>query len=198
MNTLAALIAAHAAALAEDDALDDAQWKTHEGEILHRKEKETREALFQHRPASLAEVREKALYMASCRAFGEWDLDDRIKLIEALTPADKTSPIRALFESWDALRDHSEEKGISQDEVDRRCDETDAVMAEISKLPATDAFDFAAKLSCITHYGAYNDLGGDAGRLGSALIREAAAFCGRPGKVATYPRNHQAGGSCNG
>jgi hypothetical protein len=104
------------------------------------------------------------------------------------------SPIMTLFAQWDALRDHSDEKGISDDEVHRRCCETDALMEQISKLPATSALDFAAKLSCITHYGAYDDLGGDCAGCGSALIREAAALCGHSEKVATFPRDHQTRG----
>src|SRR6185312_12108629 len=83
------------------------------------------------------------------------------------------SPIMSLFEQWNSLRDHSDQPGLDDDELDRRCAQTDAVMKQIGQLPATSAADFAAKLSCITHYGAYSNLGGDCGGLGSALICEA-------------------------
>ena len=108
------------------------------------------------------------------------------------------SPIMTLFQQWDALRDRSDEPGLDDDELDRRCGETDAVMRQIVDLPATSVADFAAKLSCVTHYGAYDDLGGDCFGLGSAIIREAAALCGHPEKVARVPRDHQAGGHANG
>ncbi|KQZ31609.1 hypothetical protein ASD50_15200 [Mesorhizobium sp. Root552] len=49
------------------------------------------DALFNHRPATLQETREKAIYMASCRSFLEWDSIEKIKLIEALTPAEPSA-----------------------------------------------------------------------------------------------------------
>jgi hypothetical protein len=66
------------------------------------------DALFNHRPATLQEAREKAAYMASCRSFLEWDSIEKIKLIEALTPAPTDhAAIDALIEahkaSWAAL-----------------------------------------------------------------------------------------------
>jgi hypothetical protein len=124
------------------------------------------------------------------------NLPNRIANQLEITP--ETSPIMALFAKWDALRDRSDEPGLDDDEVGRRCDETDAVMSQIFKLPATTLLDFAAKLSCVTHYGAYDDLGGDCLGFGSALIREAAALCGHPEKVARVPRDHQAGGLSHG
>jgi hypothetical protein len=108
------------------------------------------------------------------------------------------SPIMALFEQWNSLRDHSDQPGLDDDELDRRCAQTDAVMKQIGQLPATSAADFAAKLSCITHYGAYSNLGGDCGGLGSALICEAAALCGQAEKVSRVPTDHQARGQRNG
>jgi hypothetical protein len=108
------------------------------------------------------------------------------------------SPIMALFEQWNSLRDHSDQPGLDDDELDRRCAQTDAVMKQIGQLPATSAADFAAKLSCITHYGAYSNLGGDCGGLGSALICEAAALCGQAEKVSRVPTDHQERGQRNG
>jgi hypothetical protein len=113
-------------------------------------------------------------------------------------PMADLSPIMALFEQWNHLRDHSDQPGLDDDELDRRCAQTDAVMKQIGQLPATSAADFAAKLSCITHYGAYSNLGGDCGGLGSALICEAAALCGQAEKVSRVPTDHQARGQRNG
>lgn len=123
---------------------------------------------------------------------------DALESHEALKSKGATSPIMSLFEQWNSLRDHSDQPGLDDDELDRRCAQTDAVMKQIGQLPATSAADFAAKLSCITHYGAYSNLGGDCGGLGSALICEAAALCGQAEKVSRVPTDHQARGQRNG
>jgi hypothetical protein len=87
------------------------------------------------------------------------------------------SPIMTLFAKWNKLRDHSDERGLDDDEVDRRCDETDKVMDEILALPPTDATDVAAKLMCFTHYGNYSleEFAGGAG-----FMQEMAALVGHP------------------
>lgn len=99
------------------------------------------------------------------------------------------SPIMILFAKWNALRDRSDEPGLDDDEVHKRCHETDAVMDQIAMLPPTDARDFAAKLMCITHYGNYelNDW-----VHASEVIREAAELVGQPERVAD---RHREGGA---
>ncbi len=121
------------------------------------------------------------------------ELDDEInRLAEASKPAPASdSPIMKLFGRWNEFRNRSDEEGISDEEVHRRCAETDAVMVQISALPPTSALDFAAKLSCITHYGAYDELSGDVWGVGSALVREAAALVGHPEHVS---RDHMGKG----
>ncbi len=87
MPDLSELIAAHAAALSTWDAIPDGEWDSPRRKAVDARLDEARDTLLGHRPATLNEVREKALYMASCRAFTEWDNDfDQVKLIEALTP----------------------------------------------------------------------------------------------------------------
>jgi hypothetical protein len=93
-----------------------------------------------------------------------------------------------LFDQWNAARDavngHAEKAGDEDEaEFKRLCYRMDDLMVQIAVLPATDARDFAAKLSSLTHYGVYDELAGDVWGLGSALIREAAELIGHPEHV---------------
>ncbi|WP_028034121.1 hypothetical protein [Chelativorans sp. J32] len=85
MNLLLSLMEAHIAALTAYDSLSDAEWKE-QGIDLGETVNATRDALLDHRAATLEEIRTKAEFMAKTRTFFEWDDFDRIKLIHALTP----------------------------------------------------------------------------------------------------------------
>ncbi|MHA6641323.1 hypothetical protein [Mesorhizobium sp. A623] len=85
MADLSELMAAHTAALAAYDALGDAEWDAR-GVELDKIVGTTREAIFNHRPATIEEVGTKAVFMATTRTFFEWDDFDPIKLVQALTP----------------------------------------------------------------------------------------------------------------
>jgi hypothetical protein len=91
------------------------------------------------------------------------------------------TPIMTLFAEWNALRDRSEEHGISDAEVTRRCNDTDAVMMRLLALPPENATDLAAKVMCFTHYGNYTleDFQG-----GDELMQEMAAMVGHPDSLA--------------
>lgn len=84
--SLSELMSAHTKALAAWDALGDGQ-SSEAATEANRRLDATREAIFAHRPASLAEVSTKAAYMAATRSIYDWEDFDQIKLIEALTPA---------------------------------------------------------------------------------------------------------------
>lgn len=86
------------------------------------------------------------------------------------------SPIMTMFQHWNAIRNRSEEPGISDDEVNRRVDETDEVMERLLALPCRDATDLAAKVMCFTHFGNY-DL--DDAEGGTVLMQEMAAMVGQ-------------------
>lgn len=96
-QNLETLIAAHMAlmtpfetAYEDDDAGAAAQ------EALYPQLLATRQALLDHRPASLDEVRRKAEFMARDRSFAFWD-DDRIDVVDiiaALTPAGDAEGLR--------------------------------------------------------------------------------------------------------
>lgn len=90
------------------------------------------------------------------------------------------TPIMTLFAEWNALRDRSDEPGLSAEEVTHRCDETDEAMARLLALPPQNAADLAAKVMCFTHYGNYSleeFQGGD------ELMQEMAALVGQPDKL---------------
>lgn len=91
------------------------------------------------------------------------------------------SEIMTLFHQWDELRDHSNEPGLDEDDINRRCDETNEVMRQILALPAKSAVELAAKLMCFTHYGDYA-LDQFAG--GERLMMEMAALVGHSEKLA--------------
>ncbi|TPM25684.1 hypothetical protein [Mesorhizobium sp. B2-3-4] len=97
------LIAAHRSALAAWDAVPDAEWDSPEASRLGSLADVARDALFAHRPATLDEVGQKTAYMASCRAFTEWEDFDRAKLIEALSP--DVAGIEALIQTYIEKRD---------------------------------------------------------------------------------------------
>lgn len=86
------------------------------------------------------------------------------------------SPIITLFAQWCAMRDRSDEPGIGDDEVSRRCCETDEVMERLLALPCQDATDLAAKVMCFTHFGNYDLDDADGG---AALMQEMAAMVGQ-------------------
>lgn len=83
-NSLDDLIAVHEKALAAFDARTDDYDK--ENDTTGHAVDTARDALLDHRPATLAEVATKAAYMASKRTFTEWDNFDQRRLIDALTP----------------------------------------------------------------------------------------------------------------
>lgn len=71
---------------------EDEDWDTPAAKAAGDMMDAAHDALFSHRPATLEEVREKAAYMLSCRSFLEWDSIEKIKLIEALIPAEAPAP----------------------------------------------------------------------------------------------------------
>jgi hypothetical protein len=98
---LETLISEHMAALAE--------WDTEPGDRavpgLNARLDAARDALFDHRPASLDEVRRKADYFSATRAFVEWDDFDQVKLVHALTPVlAATSDMEKLFAAFAAAQ----------------------------------------------------------------------------------------------
>lgn len=82
---LEGLIAAHEAAMHRYHNADDAEWEESGAEV-RAAVNATRDSLLAHRPVNLPEAVRKAAYMASCRAFTEWEDVDRQALIDALTP----------------------------------------------------------------------------------------------------------------
>lgn len=182
LNTL---IAQHRVAFKAWCDTSDEEWDTPAATAAGDLMDAAHNALFSHRPATLEEARDKAAYMASCRSFLEWDSIEKIKLIEALTPDEAkaspqlqtATPIMTLFAEWNAMRDRSDEPGISDDEVTRRCDEADELMMRLLALRPESATDLAAKVMCFTHYGNY-DL--DDANGGIALMQEMAAMVGHP------------------
>ncbi|WP_312795579.1 hypothetical protein [Tianweitania sp.] len=85
MSSLQALFQAHTAAIAAWDAIPDDEWDQQDvalGRVIDL----TRDALLLHRPMTLAEVAEKAAYMATTRSFCDWDDFPAARLIHALTP----------------------------------------------------------------------------------------------------------------
>lgn len=88
-NNLESLIAAHVALMVPFEAAYDDDAGAAAQEALYPQLLATRQALLDHRPASLDEVKRKAEFMAKDRSFAFWD-DDAVEItdiIAALTPA---------------------------------------------------------------------------------------------------------------
>ncbi|BCH12113.1 hypothetical protein MesoLj131c_63710 [Mesorhizobium sp. 131-3-5] len=87
VGELGALFAAHVGALAAYDATPGENPKSPAVVRANALVTKTRQALFDHRPANMAEAARKGEFMASCRTFIEWDDFDQAQLIKALAPA---------------------------------------------------------------------------------------------------------------
>jgi hypothetical protein len=102
MADLPELIATHRAAMTEYDACDDEDWTVRRDEI-NTKLAASRRALLDHRPLTLTEVRTKAEFMASDKAFIIWDDLEALDFIHALTPVDGPTEIGLLYKDWLAI-----------------------------------------------------------------------------------------------
>lgn len=90
-SNLTTLLDNHRTAFKAWVGTEDEEWDTPAAKAAGDKMDAAHDALFSHRPVTLEEAREKAAYMVSCRSFLEWDSIEKIKLIEALTPAEAPS-----------------------------------------------------------------------------------------------------------
>lgn len=137
MADLLELIEAHRTAIATYDACDDDDWNTRASEINALIETSTR-ALLDHRPISTSEVFTKAEYLASAKAFVEWDDVDVAGVIRSLTPKQEARKAELSHPDAKLLKLGEQYRAARQAEIalyqEIGDDESPETMARVDKL----------------------------------------------------------------